>query len=220
MGPVVEAVCRDIADERAKGQSGRIPTPIVRDICRRHYQQLRGLPKNEILRICDELLEHREWEKLLVAFEFAHRIKRYDREDFAVFYRWLVDYVNGWASCDDLCTHPFGLYVYQHPDCLDEVLRWTESSNCWVRRAAAVVLIYSIRRGKLFAEGLQIADKLLLDQHDLVRKGYGWMLKEMSEKDPKLIYDFVMARKHVMPRVSLRYAIEKFDPESRRELMA
>jgi len=97
---------------------------------------------------------------------------------------------------------------------------YTESDSCWVRRAAPVVLIYSIRRGKLFTEGLRIADKLLLDEHDLVRKGYGWMLKEISNKDPKLINDFVMERKQMMPRVSLRYAIEKFDPESKRELMS
>ena len=156
----------------------------------------------------------------MVAFELAYRIGRYDESDFPVFYRWLNDYVDGWGSCDDLCTHAFGLYVYQHHGCLDEIAGWTASSNCWVRRAAPVVLIYSIRRGKLFAEGLQIADKLLLDQHDLVRKGYGWMLKEISNKDPKLIYDFVMARKRVMPRVSLRYAIEKLDAQSRKELMA
>jgi 3-methyladenine DNA glycosylase AlkD len=220
MQPVVEAICKDIADARATRQKGRISTPAAREICRKHHRQVRGWPKEEILQICDELLVCREWEKTLAAFEFAYRIRRYDEGDFSVFYRWLNDYVDGWGSCDDLCTHAFGWYVYQHPRCLDQIAGWTESGNCWVRRAAAVVLIYSIRRGKLFEEGLQIADRLLLDQHDLVRKGYGWMLKEISNKDPKLIYDFVMARKHAMPRVSLRYAIEKMDPQSRNELMA
>ena len=77
--------------------------------------------------------------KTLAAFEFAYRIKRYDEGDFSVFYRWLNDYVDGWGSCDDLCTHAFGWYVYQHPSCLDQIAGWTESSNYWVRRAAAVV---------------------------------------------------------------------------------
>lgn len=217
---ITESIGRDILLEREKRGNLGLPTPVVRDICKRHYQRVRRCDKEAILQLCDELLKCDEWEKRTIAFEFAFRIKRYDEDDYQVFYRWLNDHVSGWASCDDLCTHAFGLYVFQHPSCIDSIRRWTASDSCWVRRAAAVVLIYSIRRGRLFKQGLEIADRLLLDGHDLVRKGYGWMLKEISNKDPELVYDFVMERKQVMPRVSLRYAIEKLDSKSREELMS
>ena len=86
--------------------------------------------------------------------------------------------------------------------------------------AAAVVLIYSIRRGQNFKAAFQVADALLTDQDDMVQKGYGWMLKEISNHQPALVFDYVMANKRTMPRTSLRYAIEKLEAPLRREAMA
>jgi len=53
----------------------------------------------------------------------------------------------------------------------------------------------------------------------MVQKGYGWMLKEASNKYPKEVFDYVMRNKKEMPRTALRYAIEKLSPEFRREAM-
>jgi 3-methyladenine DNA glycosylase AlkD len=53
-----------------------------------------------------------------------------------------------------------------------------------------------------------------------VKKGCGWILKEMSRSRPGLVFDYVMQHKAVMPRTVLRYAIEKLAPERRAEAMA
>jgi 3-methyladenine DNA glycosylase AlkD len=89
-----------------------------------------------------------------------------------------------------------------------------------MRRAAAVVLIPSIKRGK-YAETkpLRTADLLMQDEHDLVRKGYGWMLKVLSVKEPELVIDYLTKHKAVMPRVAFRYALEKLSEDQRRVLM-
>lgn len=216
---MIESITKDILLEKEKFEKDSISTSVVRDICRKYYKKIKGFKKEEIYEICERLLEFKEWQKRTIAFEFAFRIKQYDEDDYNIFYKWLNNYVTGWGSCDDLCTHAFGLYVFQYPNCISNINEWTESNNCWIRRAAAVVLIYSIRRGRLFKESLEIANKLLLDEHDLVRKGYGWMLKEISNKDPDLIFNFVMERKEIMPRVSLRYAIEKLNSKLRKEVM-
>ncbi len=50
---------------------------------------------------------------------------------------------------------------------------------------------------------------MLLDNDDLVQKGYGWMLKAASESHQKEVFDYVMKNKARMPRTALRYAIEK-----------
>jgi len=54
----------------------------------------------------------------------------------------------------------------------------------------------------------EIADKLLLDEDDMVQKGYGWLLKESSRLHQKEVFDYVMKNKSKMPRTVLRYAIE------------
>jgi len=60
-----------------------------------------------------------------------------------------------------------------------------------------------------------VADSLLEDQDDLVRKGYGWLLREASKARPDEVFAFVMARRDRMPRVALRCAIELLPPQRR-----
>jgi 3-methyladenine DNA glycosylase AlkD len=54
---------------------------------------------------------------------------------------------------------------------------------------------------------------MLSDKDDMVQKGYGWMLKAASQAHQKEIFDYVMNNKALMPRTSLRYAIEKLPQE-------
>jgi 3-methyladenine DNA glycosylase AlkD len=81
------------------------------------------------------------------------------------------------------------------------------------------VLIYSVRRKQHLEEVFEIADRLLLDEDVMVQKGYGWMLKEASNKYPREVFDYVMKHRREMPRTALRYAIEKLPVEMREEAM-
>jgi 3-methyladenine DNA glycosylase AlkD len=71
----------------------------------------------------------------------------------------------------------------------------------------------------LLDEIFDTADRLLMDDDDLVRKGYGWMLKEASNRFPDRVFAYVIMNKGVMPRTALRYAIEKLPHHRRREAM-
>ena len=88
-----------------------------------------------------------------------------------------------------------------------------------VRRAAAVSLIYPVRKGLYLREVFKTALALLTDSHDLVQRGYGWMLKEASHKYQKEVFAFVMKNKASMPRTSLRYAIEKMPAPLRKQAL-
>ena len=88
-----------------------------------------------------------------------------------------------------------------------------------MRRAAAVSLIIPAKHGKFLEESLAIADLLLTDGDDLVQKGYGWMLKAASQANTEAVLNFVIARKAVMPRTALRYAIEKMPADMKAEAM-
>jgi 3-methyladenine DNA glycosylase AlkD len=65
----------------------------------------------------------------------------------------------------------------------------------------------------------QVADGLLEDKQDLVRKGYGWLLNEASKHHPQEVFNFVIKRRDRMPRVSLRYAVKKLPEDMRQQAL-
>ena len=102
---------------------------------------------------------------------------------------------------------------------MPRVKTWAKSKNRWLRRASAVILIYSVRQEKYLKNILKTADILLQDSDDLVQKGYGWSLKVASNTFPKEVLEFIMKRKNKMPRTALRYAIEKYPKEMKSKAM-
>jgi 3-methyladenine DNA glycosylase AlkD len=97
----------------------------------------------------------------------------------------------------------------------DVLLRLAESKNIWSRRIAIISTANFIRR-KDFADALAIAEKLLADEHDLIHKAVGWMLREVGKRDEKVLRKFLDKNLKKIPRTTLRYAIERL-PESDRK---
>ncbi len=193
---------------------------IVRRIASSFYRDIRAETKERIFSLCEELLRSPFNEEKIIAFDWAYRLhKRYELGDFRIFESWLMNYVSNWGSCDDFCRHAFGAFIYTFPDFLSSVLRWTRAKNRWLRRGAAVIMIYSLRKGEYLDEALKIADMLLSDDDYLVQNGYGWMLKDASIVFPSQVFDYVFRHRKEMPRRALRYAIERFKPGQRRQVM-
>jgi 3-methyladenine DNA glycosylase AlkD len=194
--------------EKIKFYGVKVPT--VSKISKEHFKIIQQRSKNEIFDLCENLLQSGYIEESFVACHWSYYIhKRYEPCDFNVFEKWINQYVNNWAVCDTLCNHTVGEFIEMYPEYITLLKEFARSENRWMRRASAVTLIIPARKGKFLNDILDIADILLSDKDDLVRKGYGWMLKAASEYHQQAIYDYVIKNKSVMPRTSLRYAIEK-----------
>jgi len=197
-----------------------ITIPVVRMLSSKFFKKIRKRPKQEILQLCNALLESDYSEERTIAFDWAFRLrKKYAKPDFQLLEMWLKKHVHSWGACDDLCTHALGAFIFQYPEFIQETIKWTRSANRWVRRASVVVLIYSARRRRSLEAIFKTADILLNDPDIMVQKGYGWMLKEASNNYPKEVFDYVQKNKKEMPRTALRYAIEKLSPQLRKEAM-
>ncbi len=198
-----------------------VKTPLVREIMRKYFSAIKDRPKQEIFRLCEKLLESGYLEELGIAFDWAFRLRKaFEKKDFAVLESWLKKYVTNWAACDSLCGRALGHFIYQFPEYFLHIKKWAMSGNRWLRRASAVVWIYSIRKSKPLEPVFEVADILLLDKDDMVQKGYGWTLKVASDREPHRVFEYVMKHKKVMPRTALRYAIEKLSPELKKQAMA
>lgn len=199
-----------------------VVTADIRKLSARLYKDVKEKNIDNVLSLCEELLEEHSWGLGVIAFDWAYRVKaQYTEDTYEIFYSWLKKYVRGWGDCDDFCTHAFGELLRRYKTLFSKVKDWTKDEDFWVRRASAVILIPAVLHNDY--EGIDpfaISDSLLADKHDLVQKGYGWMLKSVSQVDAEAVIRYLMDNHDRMPRTAYRYALEKYDGETRRKLMA
>jgi 3-methyladenine DNA glycosylase AlkD len=189
-------------------------------IAKKYFPQVQGVGKRKTFDLCDKLFESGYCEEVWVAANWAYWFREdFQLGDFEVFEKWIEKYISNWAECDTLCNHTVGSFIERYPQYVDNLKKWAESQNRWVRRAAAVSLIIPAKEGKFLEDIFELADILLRDDDDMVQKGYGWMLKEASRLHQTEVFEYVIKHKDTMPRTALRYAIEKMPPEFKKKAM-
>jgi len=181
----------------------------VGKINKKYWQQISEESKDSIFKLCEKLFSSDYSEEAFIASSFSFKlVNKFEKADFKIFERWVDNYINNWAKCDGFCTVSVGFFLKKYPDYIKELKSWAKSKNIWVKRASVVSLIPLARRGENLKDVFELSKTLLLDPSDMVQKGYGWLLKEASRKHQKEVFNFVLENKKIMPRTSLRYAIE------------
>jgi 3-methyladenine DNA glycosylase AlkD len=134
--------------------------------------------------------------------------------------RWLADgYASNWATTDSICGSLIGPLLIAHPELVERVLSWAGHRSLWVRRAAAVSLIPSLRRGLALDAAYLVAARLHPDKSDLIHKAVGWMLRDAGKADPARLESYLRHAGSTVPRTTVRYAIERFPEDQRQELL-
>ncbi len=122
-------------------------------------------------------------------------------------------YINNWNLVDVTCPHVTGKHLIDKDRTI--LYKWAKSEDLWTKRIAMVSTFYFIRKTDL-EDTFKIAEILLQDEHDLIHKAVGWMLREAGKRDIKKEEAFLKKHYKTMPRTMLRYSIEKF-PETKRQ---
>jgi 3-methyladenine DNA glycosylase AlkD len=189
-----------------------IRVPVTRKLAR----EFRALPIDDI-----ERLLHEPWHelRLLAVILLSDRYPSASpREQDAIYRLYLRNtaHINNWDIVDISAPHVVGAHLlHRSRRVLDRLAR---SRSLWERRIAIIATLRFIREHQ-FDDTLRIARSLLNDPHDLIHKAGGWMLREVGNRAPARLHEFLDTHAPVMPRTMLRYAIEKLPEESRQQYL-
>lgn len=122
-------------------------------------------------------------------------------------------YVNNWDLVDSSAPYILGDHFLGKNKKI--LYKLALSKNLWDKRIAIISTLAFIRADK-YKDTIKISKLLLADEHDLIHKAVGWMLREVGNRSMKIETRFLDKYATVMPRTMLRYAIEKF-PEVKRK---
>lgn len=186
-----------------------ITVPALRALAR----QYRDLP----LRDVDSLLRS-PWheERFLALLLWVDQFRRGNADRRRQIYNKYLRstrHINNWDLVDVSAEHIVGAFLAGKDKRI--LFRLARSANLWQRRIAVLATFHFIRHDR-FTEILKIATLLLHDEHDLIHKAVGWMLREAGKRDRPRLERFLVRHQKSMPRTMLRYAIEHL-PVQRRQ---
>lgn len=175
------------------------------------------------IRLCGFLLLVEEMKKALPRRNEPPTTHAGRRAEIADFYIRHARYADNWDLVDlsapyilgEWLIHPLADASMPSRDILD---RLALSDNLWEQRISVVTTLRLIRDNQ-FADTERIVTRLLSHPHDLIHKACGWMLREIGKRDIETLRSYLDRHAGKLPRTTLRYAIERMNPEERQYRM-
>lgn len=186
-----------------------IKVPLLRALAKQH--------RDSDLATVSQLLDSGYHEERLFALLLL--VQFYDTADEAArqavydLYLGHTHRINNWDLVDLSAPRIVGRHLQGRPRKI--LYQLARSPLLWERRIAIIATAWFIRLDD-FDDTLSIAKILLHDEHDLMHKAVGWMLREVGKRNLAIEEDFLKKHYRNMPRTMLRYAIERF-PEPKRK---
>lgn len=167
-----------------------------------------------------ELLNSQIHEKRLIALLIlVGQFKKSDekrKKDIFDFYLRNSKNINNWDLVDLSAPNIVGAFLLDKNK--DILYRLAGSNNLWEKRIA-IISTFTFIRNNDFSDAINISEILLKDRHDLIHKAVGWMLREIGKREEECLIKFLNKNYKDMPRMMLRYAIEKLDEKRRQRYL-
>lgn len=199
-----------------------LATQETRQVEREFFAMVKGSwTYEDALTFCELLIREKHLEAKQIGFELLARFKRqFTPELLTTIKQWLLEnHSANWATTDGLCSTVVSPLVQKYPELIQEFKLWTRDRNLWVRRVSAVALTGLARRGQHLDDAYEIAEALFGYPEDLIHKATGWLLRDAGRTDERRLEKFLLNCGPRIPRTALRYAIEKFPPDKRKQIL-
>lgn len=191
-----------------------VSVPDQRRVARRFYREI-SLEELKLL-LQDPVHECRFTALAMLVAKFERAKTEEERRAMVELYLAHADFVNNWDLVDASADKLLGAYLADK----ERSILWelARSGHLWRQRIAVIATFYFIRRNDS-KDFFELAEFFLDHEHDLIHKAVGWMLREVGKRDFEAAYHFLKLHYRRMPRIMLRYAIERFEPQLRQDFL-
>lgn len=171
------------------------------------------LPLNEITKLLQSKLHECRFAALIILVAQFEKGDERERENIYNFYLNNTQRINNWDLVDVSAHKIVGPWLMDKDR--TALYDLAQSSWLWDQRIA-IVSTWSFIRNNQFEDTLRLSDIYMTHQHHLIHKACGWMLREVGKRDKATLIKFLDEFAPQMPRVMLRYSIEKLSGEERK----
>ncbi len=180
-----------------------IKSPDRRAASTEWLSEWKTLSVDEIFLFCKKLWEMPEREYQMTAMDLLSKVEKRTEEKHILEMEWFIQNKSWWDTVDWLSSHLVGNWVFKF-DGHELMEEWNSHENMWMRRAS---IIYQINRKNHNLEVLQKNCKNRLNEKEFfIRKAIGWVLRDVSRKQPEFVIDFVRKYKNELSPLSYREA--------------
>ena len=165
--------------------------------------------------LSSKIHEHRLVSLFILANQYQKADKQTKKKIFN-FYLKNAKNINNWDLVDVSAPNIVGDYLLNKDKSI--LYKLAKSKNIWEKRIA-IMATFSFIRNNGFDATLKISEILLEDEHDLIHKAVGWMLRELGKRNQAIEEKFLKKYYKKMPRTMLRYAIERFSENKRKSYL-
>lgn len=189
-----------------------LTVPIQRQVAKKYLD----LSFSDIQKLLNSSIHEYRLVGIIILVNIYKKADEKLKKDIFNFYLKNYKQINNWDLVDLSAPNIVGDYLLHKPRSI--LYKMAVSNHLWKKRIAIVSTFAFIRHNDL-VDTFKIAKILLADDHDLIHKAAGWMLREAGKRDQKKLESFLNQYSGQMPRTMLRYAIERFEENLRRSYL-
>jgi len=194
----------------SQNYSGEIPKREIFSLAKKYEKT----PVFEVVKLLREKDDNHRLGAVSI-LDWKARNNKTSKDERQDIYRAFIDnhkWIDNWGLVDRAAPYVVGRYL--HDKDRKQLYNLAKSKNPLERRTAIVSTYYFIRKNEV-EDTFKIAEILINDTDEYVQKAVGSWIREAGKRDEKTLKIFLDKYAADMPRITLRYAIEKFAPETR-----
>lgn len=184
------------------------------DIHRTVNKNIKGLKVDELPEVMEGLWKIATFETRLAAIDVLKVYAKKGPVETAIKIadKW-VDDGDTWGIIDPLCSPTIGSMILRDEKVEDILRSWRTSENFWRRRASLLPFLHLALKSQYSPEFndkiLEAVTPHISDGEFFVGKAAGWVLRELSKRNPDLVRSYLNKNRENMTKLVIREGSKK-----------